>query len=86
MSDRGQPLEHDLVTRFEVRRGSFTIPAEVLAEADLGDDYRLRRAFAIGLPEVPARPRGVLNTTRRVQRDGSAFVSWRLILIHTRRA
>lgn len=77
------PLEHDLVTTFAVTRGSFTIPAEVLDAADLGDDYELRRLFARSLPD--RTPHDVLETTRRVLKDGSAHVTWRRIVIRTRR-
>lgn len=76
------PLEHDLVATFEVTRGSFTIPAALLA--DDADEYELRVLFARSLPDrVPGQ---TLDTTRHVLKDGSVIVRWRRVVVHTRRA
>ncbi len=60
------------------------IPKAVLDAADEGDDYELRRRFAIGLPEHGSGQ--VLNTRRAVHKDGSATVSWSLITTTVRPA
>lgn len=78
------PLEHALVSTFEVTRGTFTIPAELIEAAELGDDYELRRLFARSLPD--AAPNATVSTSRKLNRDGSATVTWRRILVRTRRA
>lgn len=78
------PLEHDLVATFEVTRGSFTIPAALLEADDWETERELARLFARSLPDrVPGQ---TLETTRRVLKDGSAVVTWRRIVVHTRRA
>lgn len=79
-----EPLEHDLVATFEVTRGSFTIPADMLEADDWESEHELRRLFARSLPE--RREGQTLETTRRVLKDGSAVVTWRRIVVHTRRA
>ncbi len=76
------PLDYATVSTFEVTRGSFTIPAAMLAED--ADPVELARLFARALPDRD--PSNVLVTTHRVQRDGSALVTWRRIVTHMRRA
>lgn len=76
------PLEHDLIATFEVTRGSFTIPAALLAK-DV-DPLELARLFARSLPDRD--PRAVLFTSQRVHKDGSATVTWRRVITHVRRA
>lgn len=72
--------EPDLVITFEVTRGSFTVPAEVMSAATEGDDWGLRRLFAIHLPD---RHEGsVLSTSRQAHKDGSATITWRCIVTH----
>lgn len=75
------PLEHDLVTTFEVTRGSFEIPADVLGD---DDDLELRRLFARSLPE--RGPAIVITTKTTVRKDGGATVTWRRVRARTRRA
>lgn len=83
----GDPVdlnEPDLLATFVVDRGAFEVPAAVLEAADAGDDYPLRRLFAVSLPE---RVDGdVLETRRLVRRDGSARVTWRHIIVRVRPA
>lgn len=74
--------EPDLVATFQVTRGTFTVPARLLA--DDADDWELRRLFARNLPEHDER--AVLNVTRHAAKDGSAVVSWRRIVTHYRQA
>lgn len=76
-----EPLTEAGVITFEVTRGSFTIPAELLADPD---DYELRRLFARSLP---SRAPGVtVETTRRALRGCGAIVTWRRIVTRERRA
>lgn len=79
-----EPLEHDLVATFEVTRGSFTIPADLLAADEWETERELARLFARNLPD--RAPGQTLETTRRVLKDGSAVVTWRRILVRVRRA
>lgn len=84
MADGSEP---DLVATFHVTRGSFTIPAWMLADGagdGEADDWELRRLFARNLPEHDER--AVLNVTRHAAKDGSAVVSWRRIVTHYRQA
>lgn len=60
---------------FETTRGSFEISAEVLARADVtGDDFEIRRAFAIGIPPGA-------RATRREKVRGGLRISWRIIRV-----
>lgn len=62
---------------FDVRRGSFLVPAAVLARADVtGDDYEIRRAFARALAhDDEARP------YRYVRSKDGLRVYWRSIRV-----
>lgn len=61
---------------FDVERGDFIVPADVLARAEItGDDHEIRRAFAVNLaPHDEARP------YRYVRGDGLR-VYWRSIRV-----
>lgn len=61
---------------FETVRGSFEISRDALARAEAtGDDYEIRRAFAVNLPHGS-------QAYRRAKGDaGALVVFWRLILI-----
>jgi hypothetical protein len=74
--------ERDTVITFEVTRGSFDIPADLLEAAidDEAADYELRVLFARSLPEQV--PGSVLNTSRRLNKDGTATIMWRRIITH----
>lgn len=62
---------------FDVLRGDFTVPADVLARADLtGDDFEIRREFARNLAHIDeARP------YRYVRHRGGLRVYWRSIRV-----
>jgi hypothetical protein len=62
---------------FAVLRGDFTVPADVLARADMtGDDFEIRRAFAVALGHIDeARP------YRYERHRGGLRVYWRSIRV-----
>lgn len=63
---------------FETERGSFIIPADVLARADAtGDDFEVRRAIARALDDRP----DANVYAREKAADGSIRLSWRVIRV-----
>lgn len=84
MSDELEP-DYDTVITFETTRGSFEVPARLLADdLDYLEDFELRRLFAIHLPD---RAPGVLVTTSKVvHRGGGATITWRRTVTHVARA
>jgi hypothetical protein len=69
-------VERDRVVTFETTRGSFVIPADVLERAEVtGDDFEIRRAFAIHLPF------GAKTYRREKTTDGGTRIYWRAIRI-----
>lgn len=77
--------EPDTVITFETTRGSFEIPARLLADdVDYLEEFELRRLFATHLPKP--EPGVVVTTSRVANRDGSATVRWRRIVTHVESA
>jgi hypothetical protein len=77
-----QPLERDLVATFEVTRGSFIVPADLLGDEER--EHELAILIARNLPERD--PRGTLTTRWTRQRGGGAVVSWMLVYTRIRPA
>lgn len=67
----------DAGVTFDVQRGTFEIPADVMARADLtGNDFEIRRAFAINLAHIDeARP------YRYERHRGGLRIYWRSIRV-----
>lgn len=61
---------------FDVRRGSFTISADVMRRAaETDDDYEIRRAFAVGIPD------GAQASRREKIPNGGLRIWWRRIRV-----
>lgn len=61
---------------FDVKRGSFELPGAVLKRAELtGDDFEIRKAFAVHLPD------GAQASRREKIPGGGLRISWRRIRV-----
>lgn len=72
---RRKPLDVELVARFEVRRGSFLVPAELFED---GAEYELAVYFGQRLPSADD---GVPLTTTRQRTKAGVVIHWRKVRV-----